>query len=90
MRAELASRGLPEPIRVEVEALPRSGDLPPAQARLFRHFVRSRRRGGVQPPQDLGWFVRIEFESDVAGLLCLGYGAHFGLGLFVGVPTPDR
>jgi CRISPR-associated protein Csb2 len=31
--------------------------------------------------------VRIEFENEVAGPLCLGYGAHFGLGLFVAVPS---
>lgn len=88
VRAELASRGLPDPARVEIGAFARSEDLPPAQARLFRHFVRSRRRGGVQPPQDAGWFVRIEFRTDVAGPICLGYGSHFGLGLFVAVPSP--
>jgi CRISPR-associated protein Csb2 len=87
VRAELASRGLPDPTRVEIKAFPLSEDLPPAQARLFRHFVRSRRRGGVQPPQDVGWFVRIEFKCDVAGPLCLGYGSHFGLGLFVAAPS---
>jgi CRISPR-associated protein Csb2 len=88
VRAELASRGLPEPAHVQIKTFPVSADLPPAQARLFRHFVRSRRRGGVEPPQDVGWFVEIEFKSDVPGPLCLGYGAHFGLGLFVAVPTP--
>jgi len=82
IRAELASRGFPVPDQIELRAYPSSGDLPDAQATQFRHFVRRRTRGGAPPPQDLGWFVRLTFPDPVQGPICLGYGGHFGLGLF--------
>jgi len=87
VRAELMSRGLPAPDEINIGPFPHTGDLPPAQERLFRHHIRTRRRGGVQPPQDVGWFVRIRFATAVAGPVCLGYGAHFGLGLFTAIST---
>jgi CRISPR-associated protein Csb2 len=74
--AELASRGLPAPAAVEVLG---PGD-DPERLRL-RHFVRVRRRG-PKPPIDFGYCLKIRFETPVAGPLCLGYGGHFGLGLF--------
>jgi len=82
VRAELRSRGLPEPVRVECKLFPESGDLPERQASHFRHAIR-RRRLGNPPPQDLGMFVRVQFQDPVGGPICLGYGSHFGLGLFV-------
>jgi CRISPR-associated protein Csb2 len=47
----------------------------------LRHFVRRRRRG-PQPPHDVGFPVRLFFESPIPGPICLGYGSHFGLGRF--------
>jgi CRISPR-associated protein Csb2 len=85
IRAELKSRCLPEPGELAVKVFPASGDLPEKQARHFRHVVR-RRRAGNQPPQDLGVFVRLQFAEPVQGPICLGYGSHFGLGLFIAVP----
>lgn len=82
IRAELASRSLPVPDQIEIRAYPGPGDLPDAQATHFRHFVRRRTRGGEPPPQDLGWFVRLTFPEPVKGPICLGYGGHFGLGMF--------
>lgn len=42
------------------------------------------KRGRDQPPPDHeAGFVRLEFADPVDGPLALGFGAHFGLGLFV-------
>ncbi len=73
VEAELSVRGFP-PARVDVldwtdETL------------ALRHFVRRRQRG-PQPPLDIGFAVRLIFDSPVVGPICLGYGSHFGLGLF--------
>jgi len=53
----------------------------------FRHFVRTRRKGAA-PPVDCGFAVRLRFAEPVRGPLCIGYGSHFGLGLFRSV-APD-
>jgi CRISPR-associated protein Csb2 len=50
----------------------------------LRHFVRRRQRG-PQPPLDAGFAVRIHFDRPVIGPICLGYGSHFGLGIFCAV-----
>ncbi len=73
IQEELASRGLP-PARIEV--LKWDSD-----TLSLRHFVRRRQRG-PQPPQDVCVALRLEFEGRVVGPICLGYGAHFGLGRF--------
>ena len=86
IRAELASRHFPVPDQVEIHAYPGPGDLKEVQATHFRHFIRRRTRGGDPPPQDLGWFVRLTFSEPVQGPICLGYGGHFGLGLFLTDP----
>jgi CRISPR-associated protein Csb2 len=47
-------------------------------------FARTRRgRGGVQPDAAGGSF-RLTFERNLSGPIALGWGAHFGLGLFIG------
>jgi CRISPR-associated protein Csb2 len=73
IRSELASRGLPTVCQIEplVE-----------QTKAFRHYIRSRRRGGQPPPNDLGYAVRLQFEHPVTGPLVLGYACHFGMGRF--------
>ena len=85
---ELNSRGLPPPSRIVLAAFPPPEGLPASQAAHFRHYVRQRRRGGPPPPQDCGWFVKLEFAEAVPGPLCLGYGSHFGLGLFRSTGEP--
>lgn len=80
--AELESRGLPDVLDIETKRLPDVGDLEDIHRTQFRHFVRRRSRGGGEPPQDMGFFVRIVFERPVRGPICIGYGSHFGLGLF--------
>jgi CRISPR-associated protein Csb2 len=78
--AELGSRGLPEPDRIEViDPKEDAGIL------LQRHFVRIRRRG-PEPPIDCGFAFDIVFKEPVKGPICLGYGSHFGLGCFASSP----
>jgi len=75
--AELASRKLPEPTEVRVLD-PHDDEV----ARRQRHFVRCRRRGPL-PPNDIGFTISLRFAEPIqSALLCLGYGSHFGLGLF--------
>jgi CRISPR-associated protein Csb2 len=47
----------------------------------FRHFVR-RRRNGLAPPVDFGYALELIFEKPQPGPIAIGYGSHFGLGLF--------
>lgn len=70
---ELKARGLP-PARVDV--MDKTDE-----SFALRHFVRRRHRG-PQPPIDAGFTVRLVFDSPVTGPICLGYGSHFGLGVF--------
>ncbi|MFM7201720.1 MAG: type I-U CRISPR-associated protein Csb2 [Myxococcota bacterium] len=72
LNAELEQRGFPP---AQVEILPREPHVE------FRHFVRER-RSGEAPPSFNPWAVRLTFEIPVQGPLCLGYGSHFGLGMF--------
>ncbi len=75
VNAELESRGLPEATGVEI--LPWYAD-----TLKLRHFVRVRKHGGSQPPDDTGYVLRICLSEPIAGPLELGYASHFGLGLF--------
>lgn len=79
VQAELASRGLRAAHRIEV-LHPHDSDL----ARRQRHAVRVRRFGPL-PPIDCGFTLRLEFAEPVSGPLSLGYGSHYGLGLFATV-----
>ena len=93
IRAELHSRGFPEPAAVHrlAPALRRRSDAASTAGALaeasgtawirFRHFVFSR-GSGPEPPIACGFSIRLEFEHQVSGPIALGYGAHFGLGLF--------
>jgi len=77
VRAELSSRGLPALTRMDVmdrEAIVNRG---------FHHFVRARREPGRAPPAPRFFGLYIELERPTRGPLSLGYGSHFGLGLFV-------
>jgi len=74
--AELASRRLPpmENVRIDINL-----------TRGLRHFVRCRGHGGVPPPMDSGYGLCLSLSEPVCGPLTLGYGSHFGLGLFQAV-----
>jgi CRISPR-associated protein Csb2 len=45
-------------------------------------FARTRGRRGGRQPDASGGFFRLTFEEDVEGPIALGWGAHFGLGIF--------
>jgi CRISPR-associated protein Csb2 len=80
INAELHSRGLPE-----TEAVSILED----STREFRHFTISRQRAGNPPPQKLGIALCLKFAEPLNssyGPLTLGYGSHFGLGLFRAEP----
>jgi CRISPR-associated protein Csb2 len=52
----------------------------------MRHFVARRREHA--PPRELAFAVDIEFATPVSGPIALGYGSHFGLGLFAAAGDP--
>ena len=93
IRAELRSRGFPDPVAMERLAPipPRQSDTAPgggsvaardaAVWRRFRHFKLVRQRG-PEPPFACGFAIRLEFEYPIPGPIAIGYGSHFGLGLF--------
>ncbi len=74
IQKELASRGLPT---ATVEILPWDDE-----TRHLRHAVRVRRSPAKPPPTDAGFAVRLIFDEPVRGPIAIGYGSHFGLGLF--------
>lgn len=90
VRAELRSRGLPDATVVRqlapmvgsrsgaVSAEADEGD---ARWERFRHFQLARQRG-PKPPFARGFAIRLEFEQLARGPIAIGYGSHFGLGLF--------
>ena len=74
--AELAVRGFPAPREVQ------SLDLSSRQSFMrFRHYIRTRSKG-PQPAMDFVYALRLSFETPQRGPITLGYGAHFGLGMF--------
>ena len=98
IRAELRSRGFPEPVAIrQLAPIPRNQVAPMASGSAdanrvshaswirFRHFVLSRQHG-PEPPVARGFAVWLEFESPLSGPIALGYGSHFGLGLFGSMP----
>ncbi len=72
--------GFPSPS--SVEAVP-STDLAGHETRWLG-FRRQRNQGnGRKVASGMGYGFRIKFPDVVRGPIALGYGAHFGLGLFV-------
>ena len=83
LRRLIVERGdLPAPVKIErrrtVEIFGRS-------LRCIQ-FQRERKHGNGRRGDALGYSFRIVFRKPVSGPLAFGYGAHFGLGLFV----PER
>ncbi len=78
IRRECAMRGMPEP--VELTRLPavKVG----AQLQQSLRFRRFREKRDLEQPDRQGSFWRILFAEPVAGPVSLGFGCHFGLGLF--------
>jgi CRISPR-associated protein Csb2 len=83
VRAELRHRGLPDLVSAPAVTLPAEQDEAGLQARWFRHFVRTRQNSQAPGPPPGLFRLTLTFEKPVEGPLCLGWGCHFGLGLFV-------
>ncbi len=81
LRRELAYLELPPPIRLEFLPHLAVGDRRPLRWQEFRRS----RKGDLER---LGYGFALEFDKEVSGPIAVGYGAHFGLGLFV--PDPAR
>jgi len=78
LRRELALRNLPRPTTVQLL------DGCPLRGRKLRWLeFRRWRSTGRNPSNGLGFGFLIMFPEEVRGPLAVGYGCHFGLGLFV-------
>jgi len=78
IRRECRERGLPEP-----SALLRLPQISAGERhRKPIHFHRFRNKRGLPQPDTAGSFWRLTFNESVTGPIALGYGCHFGLGLF--------
>lgn len=80
LRRLLKMNSFPEPISVEPVT---STDLAGHETRWLT-FRRERNHGnGRKAASGYGYGFRLVFSEPVSGPIALGYGAHFGLGLFV-------
>jgi CRISPR-associated protein Csb2 len=82
VRAELQRRGLPDVSVDPAVAVPTDENAAGRQALWFRRFARTRQGNGGTPPAGL-FHLTLTFDHLVEGPLCLGWGSHYGLGLFV-------
>jgi CRISPR-associated protein Csb2 len=79
LRAAIVARGLPPVLQSErISHTTMAG-----QEFRWLRFRRERLRGGGALASPTGYGFRITFERPVRGPLAVGYGCHFGLGLFV-------
>jgi CRISPR-associated protein Csb2 len=82
--AELKQRGFPAP---EIQI---TGDMIQLHGRtVSAGRFKSRRKSGKSRAELPGLAIRLEFPEPVWGPVVLGYGAHFGLGLFNGCDVQD-
>lgn len=78
---ECRQRGLPEP-EVQMEPVPFIG--PDGRRRRAVHFHRFRDTPKrIRQPDTRGCFLTLDFPQTVSGPLALGFGCHFGLGMFL-------
>ena len=78
IRRECRERGLPEPERIEwLQDIEIAG-----KKRRPVDFHRFRSKKGLVQPDRQGCFARLHFAQPVDGPLALGFGCHFGLGVF--------
>ena len=87
IKRECRDRGLPEPT-----VLARFNEVYVTKNRKRRpvHFRRFRSRLGLSQPDRLGSFWHLTFAEPVQGPLAIGFGCHFGLGLFKPVSSFRR
>lgn len=78
IRRECAMRGMPEPMELTQLPTLKVG----MRLRQSLHFRRFREKRDLEQPDRQGSFWRIRFAQPVTGPMSLGFGCHFGLGLF--------
>jgi CRISPR-associated protein Csb2 len=79
LRRLLSLGGLPDPVSVE----PVSGIELAGKKVSWWEFHKERSFGDGRRAGNLGYGFRIEFPEPVQGPIAVGYGAHFGLGVFM-------
>jgi len=79
IRRECRERGIPQPIAIEAFG---EVDIGKGRKRRPIHFHRFRSRRGLTQPDRVGSFHRLTFPVPITGSLALGFGCHYGLGLF--------
>jgi CRISPR-associated protein Csb2 len=81
LRRLLGLAGFPKPVAVE----PVAGTMLGERNVPWHAFLRRRETGRGRPAANgAGYGFRIEFAEAVQGPMAVGYGAHFGMGGFVG------
>ncbi|MGH7555927.1 MAG: type I-G CRISPR-associated protein Csb2, partial [Longimicrobiales bacterium] len=78
VRRECAERGLPAPVAIGILPSVRIA----GRERRAVHFHRFRSKRGLRQPDNRGSIIEITFPAAVSGPLALGFGCHYGLGLF--------
>jgi CRISPR-associated protein Csb2 len=86
LRRECTMRGMPEPIELTQLSTIKVG----TQYRQSLHFRRFRGKRNIEQPDRQGSFWRMRFARPVAGPMSLGFGCHFGLGLFRPAEAPRK
>lgn len=76
---ECRERGLPEPEVEFMETIPVQHG---GRERRPVHFHRFRNRRGLTQPDTRGSFWKLTFPEPIDGPLALGFGCHYGLGIF--------
>jgi CRISPR-associated protein Csb2 len=79
LRRLLRENGFPEPEKIE--RVPHTNLA--GHKTHWLHFRIDRKNGTGTKSTNMGHGFRITFTAPVRGPIALGYGAHFGLGLFV-------
>lgn len=79
IRRECRVRGIPEPVAIDAFD---EVDIGKGRKRRPIHFHRFRNRRGLTQPDRIGSFQRLTFSEPITGTLALGFGCHYGLGLF--------
>jgi len=75
----LKENGFPEPMRVTTKGLTDLG----GHKTRWLEFRKERKKGSGKRGTNLGYGFKLEFAEEVQGPIALGYGAHFGMGLFI-------
>ena len=76
IREELLERGFSDPVSIELWSSTQMVDAD------LKGFILKRKDGKQPPPVEASWAATITFSAPQGGPVCLGYGSHFGLGLF--------